>query len=52
MKSYTVTGEFRITARTQEDAENIVQNAVEGTMYHLETIDVNAEPTDDEGDEE
>jgi hypothetical protein len=46
---YTVSAEFRIEAASTDEAENIVQNAVEGTSAHLETAYVTAE-ADDEDD--
>ena len=43
MAQYLVTAQFVIEAESESDAENIVQNAVEGTAQHVETEDVTAE---------
>jgi hypothetical protein len=42
MPIYLVEGQFKIEADDIAQAENIVQNAVEGTRQHIETVDVNA----------
>lgn len=53
MKTYAVQGQFVVEAQTAEEAENIVQNAVEATGQHVETVDVTAElDCDDDGEGE
>ena len=50
MRKYQVTGQFTIEAHTATEAEDIVQNAVEGTANCIGTEDVTAEPIEDAED--